>query len=130
MMMESTFHYCNQKILPAVIIFKLLQGYESIKNKSTRGTMTKDLVFITVIGKDQKGIIARISNAVFAHNINIEDLNQKIMGGYFVMTMLADTTDSSITITQLKKELAAIEAEMGLKIQVQHENIFEAMHRV
>ena len=92
--------------------------------------MTKDLVFITVIGKDQKGIIARISNAVFAHNINIEDLNQKIMGGYFVMTMLADTTDSSITITQLKKELAAIEAEMGLKIQVQHENIFEAMHRV
>jgi ACT domain-containing protein len=92
--------------------------------------MTKDLVFITVIGKDQKGIIARISNAVFAHNINIEDLNQKIMGGYFVMTMLADTTDSSITITQLKKELAVIEAEMGLKIQVQHENIFEAMHRV
>ena len=100
------------------------------KTKSTRGTMTKDLVFITVIGKDQKGIIARISNAVFAHNINIEDLNQKIMGGYFVMTMLADTTDSSITITHLKKELAAIEAEMGLKIQVQHENIFEAMHRV
>ena len=100
------------------------------KTKSARGTMTKDLVFITVIGKDQKGIIARISNAVFAHNINIEDLNQKIMGGYFVMTMLADTTDSSITITQLKKELAAIEAEMGLKIQVQHENIFEAMHRV
>jgi len=100
------------------------------RTKSTRGTMTKDLVFITVIGKDQKGIIARISNAVFAHNINIEDLNQKIMGGYFVMTMLADTTDSSITIKQLKKELAAIEVEMGLKIQVQHENIFEAMHRV
>ena len=70
------------------------------KTKSPRGTMTKDLVFITVIGKDQKGIIARISNAVFAHNINIEDLNQKIMGGYFVMTMLADTTDSSITIKQ------------------------------
>lgn len=92
--------------------------------------MTKDLVFITVIGKDQKGIIARISNAVFAHDINIEDLNQKIMGGYFVMTMLADITDSSITITQLKKELAAIEAAMGLKIQVQHENIFKAMHRV
>lgn len=92
--------------------------------------MTKDLVFITVIGKDQKGIIARISNAVFAHNINIEDLNQKIMGGYFVMTMLADTTDSPITIAQLKKDLSVIESEMGLKIQVQHENIFKAMHRV
>ncbi len=90
----------------------------------------KDLVFITVIGKDQKGIIARISNAVFAHNINIEDLNQKIMGGYFVMTMLADMSDSGITIGELKKELEMIEKQMDLKIQVQHENIFKAMHRV
>ncbi|NJD78057.1 MAG: ACT domain-containing protein [Candidatus Methanoperedens sp.] len=92
--------------------------------------MTKDLVFITVIGKDQKGIIARISNAVFKHNINIEDLDQKIMGGYFVMTMLADMSDSGIMIGDLKKELAQIETDMGLKIQVQHENIFKAMHRV
>jgi len=93
-------------------------------------TMEKEQIFITVIGKDQKGIIARISNAVFAHNINIEDLNQKIMGGYFVMTMLADITDSGITITRLKKELSTIEDEMDLKIQVQHENIFKTMHRV
>ncbi len=92
--------------------------------------MTQFLVFITVIGKDQKGIIARISNAVFRHNINIEDLNQKIMGGYFVMTMLADMSDSPVTIEELKKELSGIEKEMGLRIQVQHENIFKAMHRV
>ncbi len=92
--------------------------------------MKKDLVFITVIGKDQKGIIARISSAVFAHNINIEDLNQKIMGGYFVMTMLTDMSDSGITIGELKNDLAVIEKQMDLKIQVQHENIFKAMHRV
>jgi len=92
--------------------------------------MTRDLVFITVIGKDQKGIIARISNAVFKHNINIEDLNQKIMGGYFVMSMLADMTDSGITIGELKKDLSVIEKQMELNIQVQHENIFKAMHRV
>ncbi len=92
--------------------------------------MSKNLVFITVIGKDQKGIIARISNAVFKHNINIEDLNQKIMGGYFVMTMLVDMADSVITIRDLKKELAVIETEMDMKIQVQHENIFRTMHRV
>ena len=92
--------------------------------------MTRDLVFITVIGKDQKGIIARISNAVFKHNINIEDLNQKIMGGYFVMTMLADMTDSGVTIGELKKDLSVIEKQMELNIQVQHENIFKAMHRV
>ena len=92
--------------------------------------MTKYLVFITVIGKDQKGIIARISNAVYKHNINIEDLNQKVMEGYFVMTMAVDMSDSSLSIGELKKELAAIETEMGLNIQVQHENIFKTMHRV
>ncbi|MBU4139250.1 MAG: ACT domain-containing protein [Euryarchaeota archaeon] len=92
--------------------------------------MPKDLVFITVIGKDQKGIIARISNAVFMHNINIEDLNQKVMDGYFVMTMLADMTDSSASIGDIKKEFAEIEKQMDLNIQVQHENIFKAMHRV
>ena len=92
--------------------------------------MTRDLVFITVLGKDQKGIIARISNAVFKHNINIEDLNQKIMGGYFIMTILADMTDSGVTIGELKKDLSVIEKQMELNIQVQHENIFKAMHRV
>jgi len=92
--------------------------------------MPKDLIFITVIGKDQKGIIARISNAVFKHNINIEDLNQKVMDGYFVMTMLADMADSRVSIGDIKKEFAEIEKQMDLKIQVQHENIFKAMHRV
>jgi ACT domain-containing protein len=92
--------------------------------------MPKDLVFITVIGKDQKGIIARISNVVFKHNINIEDLNQKVMEGYFVMTMLADMADSRVSIGDIKKEFAEIEKQMDLNIQVQHENIFKAMHRV
>ena len=92
--------------------------------------MQKDLVFITVIGKDQKGIIAQISNAVFKHNINIEDLNQKVMEGYFVMTMLADMADSRTSIGDIKKEFAEIEKQMDLKIQVQHENIFKTMHRV
>ncbi len=92
--------------------------------------MPKDLIFITVIGKDQKGIIARISNAVFKHNINIEDLNQKVMDGYFVMTMVADMADSRVSIGDIKKEFAEIEKQMDLNIQVQHENIFKAMHRV
>ncbi|MBE0521590.1 MAG: ACT domain-containing protein [Candidatus Methanoperedenaceae archaeon] len=92
--------------------------------------MTKELVFITVLGKDQKGIIARVSGALFKHSINIEDVNQKIWDGYFVMTMLVDISGSTKTIGELKKELSVIENEMSLKIQVQQENIFKSMHRV
>ena len=92
--------------------------------------MTKELVFITVLGKDQKGIIARVSGALLKYNINIEDLNQKIWDGYFVMTMLVDTGESKISIGELKKELSVIESEMNLKVQVQQENIFKSMHRV
>ena len=92
--------------------------------------MTKELVFITVLGKDQKGIIARVSGALLKYNINIEDLNQKIWDGYFVMTMLVDTGESKISIGELKKELSVIESEMNLKVQVQQENIFKSMHRL
>ncbi len=92
--------------------------------------MTKELVFITVLGKDQKGIIARVSGVLFKNNVNIEDLNQKIWDGYFVMTMLVDMSGSTKTIGELKKELSTIESEMNLKIQVQQENIFKSMHRM
>lgn len=64
--------------------------------------MTKELVFITVLGKDQKGIIARVSGALFKHSINIEDVNQKIWDGYFVMTMFVDISGSTKTIGELK----------------------------
>lgn len=90
----------------------------------------KELVFITVIGQDQKGIVARISNYLFKHDINIEDISQKITAGYFVMTMLADIQETRRSVEKLSAELANLGVDMGLKIQVQHENIFKMMHRV
>jgi ACT domain-containing protein len=90
----------------------------------------KELVFITVIGQDQKGIVAQISNYLYKHDINIEDISQKITAGYFVMTMLVDIADTRRSIEKLSAELANLGVDMGLKIQVQHENIFKMMHRV
>jgi len=52
------------------------------------------------------------------------------MEGYFVMTMLADMADSKASIADIKKEFARLEKQMDLRIQIQHENIFKAMHRV
>ena len=92
--------------------------------------MKKELSFITVIGKDTKGIVAKISNLLYKNNINIEDINQKIMEGLFVMTMLVDISGYKYPIQRLSSGLEKIGKEMGIRIQIQHENIFKMMHRV
>jgi len=92
--------------------------------------MSKELLFVIVIGKDRKGIIAKISQMLYERGINIEDVDQKVMEGYFVMTMLVDMKDSTASLDEVRNELERIESEMHLKIQIQHENIFKQMHRV
>ena len=92
--------------------------------------MKKELSFITVIGKDQKGIVARISGLLYRNNINIEDISQKVMEGFFVMAMLVETTEYKKPPARIAEELDRLGREMGLKIQIQHENIFKKMHRV
>ena len=93
--------------------------------------MEKELLFITVIGEDKKGIVARISNFLYEKDINIEDINQRIMGdGYFVMTMLVDIKDTSLSMDKITSELEKIGQSLEVKIQLQHENIFKMMHRV
>ncbi|MCX5708784.1 MAG: ACT domain-containing protein [Candidatus Omnitrophica bacterium] len=92
--------------------------------------MKKELSFITVIGKDKKGIVAKISNLLYKNNINIEDISQKVMEGFFVMAMLVETSGYKKPQANISKELEKIGKELGLKIQIQHENIFKKMHRV
>ena len=92
--------------------------------------MKKELSFITVIGRDKKGIVAKISNLLYRNNINIEDINQKVMEGLFVMTMLVDVSGYKYPLHKLNSGLERIGREMGLRIQLQHENIFKMMHRV
>jgi len=93
--------------------------------------MDKELVFITVIGKDRKGIVATISGFLYKNDINIVDISQRVMtDGYFVMTTMVDVKDAGIPMEEMAKQLDAIGEELGMKIQVQHENLFKMMHRV
>jgi ACT domain-containing protein len=92
--------------------------------------MEKELLFITVIGQDRKGIVAKISDYLFKNEINIEDISQKIIGTYFVMMMLVDMKESGREIDEVRKALEEIGVELGMQIQIQHENIFKMMHRV
>lgn len=91
----------------------------------------KELLFITVIGADKKGIVAKISNYLFEADINIEDINQRIMGdGYFVMTMLVDIKASRIAMGDIAAAIEKIGNALAVRIQLQHENIFKMMHRI
>ncbi|HON06161.1 MAG: hypothetical protein BWX89_01479 [candidate division TA06 bacterium ADurb.Bin131] len=92
--------------------------------------MQKELLFITVIGKDRKGIVAGISNLLFKKNINIEDISQKIIRKHFVMVMLVDIKEANSSMEKISRDLQTLGKEMGLIVQVQHENIFNMMHRI
>ena len=85
---------------------------------------------LTVIGKDKSGIIAGVSNMLAEKNINIEDISQTIMQGYFTMIMLVDLKNSTVTMDELTKTANALGDKIGVKIILQHEDIFNAMHRV
>ncbi len=92
--------------------------------------MGKELCFVTVIGEDQPGIIARMSNSLYEKDVNIEDISQKVIEGYFVMSMLIDVGNANCSLKSIGDDLMAIGKDMGLQVQLQHENIFKAMHRV
>ena len=85
---------------------------------------------LTVIGKDKSGIIAGVSNMLAEKNINIEDISQTIMQGYFTMIMLVDLKNSTVSMDELTKTANALGDKIGVKIILQHEDIFNAMHRV
>lgn len=85
---------------------------------------------VTVIGKDQKGIIAKVSNILFKNEVNILDISQTIMQDVFTMIMLVKFESKSVTLKQVADELDTAEKEMGLSIHIQREEIFTSMHRV
>jgi ACT domain-containing protein len=88
------------------------------------------ICIVTVTGADRVGIVARLATVMAKANINIVDINQKIMEDYFVMTMAVDIGRSTFDMGQIRRKLDQVGRQMGLKIMIQDENIFKAMHRV
>ena len=85
---------------------------------------------ITVIGKDTTGIIASVCTLLAENKINILDISQTVMEGFFTMTMLVDLTNSAVDFADISDKLTAKGEEMGLSIRIQREDIFDLMHRV
>jgi len=87
-------------------------------------------IIITVLGHDKVGIIAMVSAILAEAGINILDISQTILQGFFTMIMVVDIRSSKIDIVELRDVLAAKGEEMQLQITVQHEDIFKFMHRI
>ena len=85
---------------------------------------------ITVVGKDTVGIIAKVCTYLANNRINILDISQTIVSGYFNMMMIVDPSGSSKELAEYSRELDQLGQEIGVKIRCQNEDIFEMMHRI
>lgn len=85
---------------------------------------------ITVLGKDRVGIIAKVCTYLSENNVNILDISQTIVSGYFNMTMIVDLTQESKKFELLLSDLETLGYDIGVDIKLQHEDIFNSMHRI
>ena len=86
--------------------------------------------FITVIGHDTVGDVAKVAGLCTELNINIEDVTQSILQGMFAMIMLVDISNCNVSHEELHKRTDALAAEMGMQINVTRQEVFDAMHTI
>lgn len=85
---------------------------------------------ITVVGKDTVGIIAGVCSYLAENNVNILDISQTIVQDYFNMMMIVDCNNAAKPVHELADDLDAIGGKIGVSIRMQHEDIFNSMHRI
>ena len=92
--------------------------------------MKEDKVIITVSGQDKVGIVTKIAQKLAVNNVNIEDIKQTIMQDNFVMIMLCDIKNLSVSFKEFKDDIQKLEAELSMEIWVQKKEIFDRMHTI
>jgi len=91
---------------------------------------TKNKVIITVVGKDTVGIIAKVCTYLSEGSVNVLDISQTIVSGYFNMMMIIDMANATASFAEISDQLDALGEEIGVTIKCQKEEIFEMMHRI
>ncbi|MDY6029117.1 MAG: ACT domain-containing protein [Acidaminococcaceae bacterium] len=87
-------------------------------------------IVLTIVGEDKVGIIARVSSKLAEFNINIININQNIMQGFFNMVLIADMSNANVSLQEAKEKFSLLGSEIGVEIRLQSEEIFTAMHRI
>jgi len=95
-----------------------------------QGGRKMEKAIITIVGKDQVGIIAKVCAYLADSHINILDISQTILQGYFNMMMIVDASLANKEFADIADELDQLGQTIGVKIKLQHEDIFNKMHRI
>lgn len=85
---------------------------------------------ITVVGQDTVGIIARVCTYLSDHKVNVLDISQTIIDGFFNMMMIVDYSAADESFGAMAVELESLGEEIGVRVRAQREEIFTAMHRI
>lgn len=85
---------------------------------------------ITVVGKDKVGIIGKVCTLLSEKQVNILDISQTILQGYFNMMMIVDLSTCEESFADLTDELGILGQTIGVDIKLQHQEIFDSMHRI
>lgn len=85
---------------------------------------------VTVLGKDKVGIIADVAMAMKENGINICDISQTLMQDYFTMIMLVDMDKSKLSFAGVQKSLDEKGRQLGVDIRIQHQDLFDSMHKI
>lgn len=85
---------------------------------------------VSVLGNDQKGIIAKVTNILYEYDVNIMDISQTIVSGLFSMVMVVDISSEHCNFDGVNQALHELGEQLGLQIRIQRHEIFDAMHHI
>ncbi|HAF17603.1 MAG: ACT domain-containing protein [Thermacetogeniaceae bacterium] len=112
------------------IELQLIEESRSQREEKQKNDQDIKRGIVTVVGHDRVGIIARVAGILAESNVNILDISQTVLQGFFAMIMIVDLSCSRNNLSELRQKLDDSGEEMGLKITLQHEDVFRYMHRV
>ena len=120
---------------PVQVVFYMSANLRTIRQRVLQAHEAGKYVMVHLdlaegIGKDRVGIIAEVCTDLAAFNVNVLDIRQSVMQGYFTMMMVVETEKATVSLAELAQRTEEKGKEMGLSIRLQREEIFQAMHRV
>jgi ACT domain-containing protein len=107
-------------------IYRTVEPFIADSNKNS----SANRIVVSVFGKDHAGIVAKVTEILAETNCSIVDINQTLVGNKFAMVIVANTADASETVASLKEKFRLAGDASGVRIYVQREDLFNAMHRI